>query len=286
MKSIVNKRTPFQLVIFASVFILYFLYAIIIIYPFIWMILNSFKSNGEFIADIWGLPAIWRFNNYKDAFSIEILGSNLFTMFTNSSILLVGCTTISLMSNLVTGYVVAKYKFVGKDFLYSFMIIVMMVPMLGSLSATYKLINDLGIFDTYFALFLMSSNGFGMGFLMIHAFFKNVSWSYAESAFVDGASDFKVFLKIMLPQARPILLTYGIITAVGVWNDYFTPFMFLPNYSTVATGMQEFYILMTQQQNWPILFSIMTISIIPVIIVYSIFSKTMMNNMSLGGLKG
>ena len=132
----------------------------------------------------------------------------------------------------------------------------------------------------------MYSGGFGFSFIMLYGYFQNLSWSYAEAAFIDGCSDFRVFLQIMLPQAMPVLCALGIVQAINLWNDYFTPYMYMPQYPTLAVGLDGIVREMTARSNWPLLFATMLITIVPILAVFIAFQRTIMENMTTGGLKG
>ena len=135
---------------------------------------------------------------------------------------------------------------------------------------------------------LLYSGGFGFNFILLYGFFKSVSWSYAEAGFVDGASDAQVFLRIMLPQARPGIIAVAIIQGINVWNDYFNPYMFLQDKSkmTLAVGIYNLVQEQSYAADWPKLFAAMIIATVPVLIVYAIFSNTIIENTVAGGLKG
>ena len=113
--------------------------------------------------------------------------------------------------------------------------------------------------------------------------------TYAESAKIDGAGHATIFFRIMLPLAKPSLFAVGIITFIGYWNDYYAPYMYLRNYPTLAVGIYQMSSDITTGANsydYPALFAIMTISVVPIIVLFSIFQKTIMENMVAGGIKG
>ena len=243
------------------VFVLFFFYAISLVLPLIWTFINSFKTNRDFFDDIWGLPKKFLTENYVSAFKLKVGRTNLAGMFLNSFILVVGCTAASIFVSTLCAYVV-------------------------TLTATYKLMVTTGLYNTYLGIIIMSSGGFGMNFILIYGYFKSISWAYAESAMIDGASDFRVFWQIMLPQIKPALIAVSIISAINYWNDYFTPYMYLRAHPTVAVGLQSIVNMMTAQSDWPKLFAAMIISIIPVMALFIVFQKTIMENTVAGGLKG
>ena len=285
-KSNIFKKTTGQKIVFAIVFVLFALYAITLIYPFIWAFLSSLKTHTEFIMNRFSFPKNWIFRNYVDAFvQLQVNGNNMIVMLLNSLWLTVGGTLISVASSTVLAYVVNKYKFPGRNLIYAISLIVMILPIVGSLPAAYRLLNQLRLTDSVFLL-LTYTGGFGFNFIVMYGFFSNLSWSYAEASFVDGGSDFYTFVRVMLPQARPAIFALMIIAAIGVWNDYNTPLLYLPHFPTIAVGIYQFELNIIYGGSYPILFAGMLLSMLPVLILFIFFQDTIMGNMSVGGLKG
>lgn len=280
------KKSTTERTVMWLFFVLFVVYAITLLFPVAWCINNSFKLQKEFILDTWSFPKKFTIENWIAAFSRKVDGTNLGGMFLNSIILIVGCSFCSIGASAVTAYCLAKYKFRGKNIFYSLAVVLMMIPSTGSTAAIYKLFFQTGLYDTFWGIFIMNLGGFGSGFLLLYGFFKNLPWSYAEAGFIDGASHFRVFFTIMLPMAIPGLAAVAILTCIGIWNDYYTVYMYAPSITTVAYGMQRLVSQTSYNANYPELFSIMILSMIPVIAVFCIFQKTIMNNTAVGGLKG
>ena len=152
----------------------------------------------------------------------------------------------------------------------------------------YRFMINTGLFDTRGGLLLLYSGGFGFNFILLYGFFKSISWSYAEAAFVDGATDAQAFFRIMLPQARPGIIAVTIIQGINVWNDYFSPYMYLNSKSKMPLAVGIYNMVQEQQYaaDWPKLFAAMLIALIPILIVYALFSNTIIENTVAGGLKG
>ena len=270
--------------IFAVVSALFFLYMLTLIFPFVWMLLNSLKTNMDFFKDIWSLPEKPLLSNYVNVWD----QMNLLVYFGNSIKLTLLGTLASILTASMASYVIAKYKFKLSKLLYTMAIVVMLIPSIGTIAALYKFMISTHLFDTHLGLVLLYSGGFGFNFILLYGFFKSVSWSYAEAGFVDGASDAQVFLRIMLPQARPGIIAVAIIQGINVWNDYFNPYMFLQDKSkmTLAVGIYNLVQEQSYAADWPKLFAAMIIATVPVLIVYAIFSNTIIENTVAGGLKG
>ena len=264
------------------VFIIFAVYAFTLVYPFYWLIINSFKDKLEVRIDSFSLPKKWLWSNYGEAFKDYNIGE----MFFNTITLTLGGTIVGTLTTCIAAYTMAKYKFRGREWMHMGVILSMTVPTLGSLPATYRLMIDTGLFGTYLGMLLMMSGGFGGHYLYMFAFFKGISWDYAESAKIDGASNWKVFVYIMLPLAMPMVTLVMILKALALWNDYWQPYLFYSNHPTLAVGLQELKNKATQLGEYSKLFAAMVIGTLPIIAFYLAFQKQLMSVTIGGGLKG
>ena len=213
---------------------------------------------------------------------------DLLTYFKNSILVTAAGTAVSVLASSCAAYVIAKYKFRFSKLLYNMAVVIMLIPSIGTIAALYRFMIDTSLFDTHLGLILLYSGGFGFNFILLHGFFKSISWTYAEAGFVDGATDVQVFFKIMLPQARPGIIAVSIIQAINIWNDYFNPYMFMQDSEkmTLAVGIYNLVQQQSYAADWPKLFAAMIISTVPVLVVYGLFSNTIIENTVAGGLKG
>lgn len=266
------------------------IYAFTLIFPFAWMLVNSFKTNQEFFTNIWALPQSFSFRNY-----MNVLGYNMQTaagtfnithMFLLSVVITLLATFINTMLSSMAAYVIARYRFKGRNLIYSIALFTLIMPIVGTLPAQFRLMQSLGLYNSILGILVLYSGSFGFTFFIMHGYFKNISPTYAEAAFVDGASDFQVFLKIMLPMAKPIMISLAIIYGIGIWNDYITPSIYLRNYPTLALGIRYLTQTMVSQGAYAEMFATMIISIVPILAVFIAFRNTIMENMVAGGLKG
>lgn len=257
-------------------------YAFTLLYPFVYLLLGSFKGQWEFRQNPLGLPKSFsNWANYVTVFEEFQMG----TMFYNSVTLTLGNTIVSMTLSCMAAYVLAKYKFAGNKFVYTMVIVASMIPTVASLPATYKLMSGTGLIDTYIGMLLLQGGAFGGAFLYLHAFFKGISWSFAESAMLDGATDLQIFFLIMVPLARKGIMTFTVIRFLGFWNDYWLPSLFYENHPTVAVGLSILSAEATGSGDHPTLFAAMVVSIVPVLIFFAIFQKTLMGNTIGGGIK-
>ncbi len=272
------------------IFLIFLLYAVTLIYPFLYLILGSLNDAWGFLKDPLGIPEQFSLENYKNVFMNlkELTGMenlSLQSMFFNSATLAGGVTAVAMLLQSMAAYVLAKYEFRGNRLIYMVIIIASMIPTVGALPATFKLMSGAHLSNSYIGMLMLQGGAFGGCFLYLHAYFKAIPWSYAESAMIDGASDFKIFTKIMMPLASKALTTYTILCFLGFWNDYWYPSLFYDQHPTLAVGLTHISIAATGTGNYPLLFAAMIVTIIPVLILFALFQKQMLGNISGGGLK-
>lgn len=279
------KRAKSDVILMWVMFVIFALYAISLLFPFLWCFMNSFKTLSDFLYNVNGIPTEFTLENWEESFNLTIdNGITIPMMYGNSVFLTIGCTFLSLFSCSASAYVLTKFNFPGKSAMYTAAIVVMMVPTMGSMAAMYRLYNVLGLINTYFGVLITAMGGFGTGFLLLYGFYKNLSWVYAEAAQIDGAGHFRIYFTIMVPMAVPALVAVGILQGIGFWNDYFTIYMYAPEKATIAYGIQR--ISSEAGIDLPKVFAAMMLSIIPVLVVFACFQKTIMNNTAVGGIKG
>ena len=291
--AILYKRTAAEKVLYAFVFAVFTLYALSLILPFLWLIINSLQDKTTYeinlvLGKTFAFPKKLDWSNYAYAFQkLTYNNTNIFGMFFNS----VWYTFVRIFGGVIasafTGYALAKYTFRGRNVIFAVIIFSMTVPIVGTTGATFKLVNDiLHIYNTPFYPILKYFSGIGMNFLVMYGFFKNISWSYAEAAFIDGASHSKVFFKVMLPQATSAVITLGILTGITAWNEYMDVLLDLPNFPTIASGLYGVSRTLPREGYSTAYFAALVISLVPVFVTFCCFSDVIMKNFAVGGLKG
>lgn len=282
-------RTTGAKVLFGVIFAVLAVYAASVLFTMVWCFYNSLKTTVEFHESYVALPKFWKFSNFGQAFKlINYNGTSFIGMFINSIWFAGGMTLLSVFMNCVTGYVFSKYKFFGREAAFGFILFTIAFPIVGALPSFYKIVLNLGMMDS--PLFLLTAlGGFGGNFLIMYAFFKNISWSYAEAAQIDGANDLYIFFRIMMPLAAGPVFALTILGFVGQWNNYETPLLFLNSYTPLSSGLYRFwwiarYTIISSAET--IYLAGVLLSVIPVIILVSIFGGKIMQNVSMGGLKG
>lgn len=281
------KKTRLEKIVFGIVFGIFVLYAIYLLFPFGFCLHLSLKADPTAYTDYkMALSIPPNFNNFLQAITnLEVNETGFIMMVINSIWYSFGSTFFTIFSSAMAAYVVARYKFFGRNFLYVLALVVMIIPIYGALPAQYKLYTDIGITDSPLLL-IATPFGFGFNFLILYSFFSALSWSYAEAAFIDGANDFTVFFRIMIPMAMPSITAVAIMAVVTEWNNYETPILYLPNMPTLAGGLWAYETKMEYGGSYPIYYAGMLISMVPILIIFGIFQNTIMSNVYAGGLKG
>ena len=268
-----------------TVFAIFMLYAVTLIFPFVWMLFNSVKTKQEFFFDPWAAPEKIMISNYWDIFDIFPIGE----MFFNSFMLVLFCPIAGVFVVCCAAYAVSKYRFKGRQIIYFIAITIMFIPTTGSVAVTYKLMYDLHLMDTLPGMVIMHAGGFGFNFLVMYGTFSNISWSYGEAARVDGAGNWRIFFQIMLPHAMPTIAAIWVLAIIGTWNDYTGPLMFYSSHQTVATGLKYLSDNITAGDyvlDYPRLFAAIMISTLPIFILFIACQKYIIKLNMGGGLKG
>lgn len=269
------------------VFALFTVYAVSLLFPFIWMLISSFKTGEEFDTNIFGWPQQFYGLNFVEIIQYEIDGQTIGSMFLMSVLLTVLGTIINVFLSACAAYVLSKFKFIGRGLIYGVAIFTMIVPIVGTLPAQVQMMQTLHLDEdnALIGVLFLYSGCFGFNFILLYSSFASVSNSYLEAASIDGCGRFKTFFRVVLPQIKGSLIACSVLQAIAYWNDYSTPRLFLPRGSTtLAVGLE-----MLQNEsggNYPRIFASMIISIIPVLIIYLIFQKKIIESTNAGGLKG
>ncbi len=292
---ILTKRSGTEKVVFAVALLFFIVYALTLVVPFVWLFVQSLcvADKYEFFVNSYGsfsFPTgnfFALFENYALAYTqMTYRGVSFLTMIWNSlwylAVGLIWCTIWPVIS----GYVLSKYTFKGRNFIYGVAIFTLTVPLAGSSGFAYVMYDFLQIYDKGPLFVIVTGvNGFPSSFLIYYGIFKNISWSYAEAVFLDGGGNFTAFVRIMLPQAIPAIGALMVGSAITMWNEYYSIMMFMPSTPTVAVGL---YYLSNNVTRFgrPMYYAGLIMSLIPILILYGVSAEKMMKNLSIGGLKG
>ena len=195
-----KRKAPSEIAVHCFVSVIFMVVALSYLYILVWSFIAGLRTNNEIVLDPFGLPTTWNWHHYIEVFEkLEVKGHNFFDMFFNSVWFSVLGPLIQQFVTCWFAYTCSKYKFPGSGLPYAIVLIMITLPIYGTGGAMYKLNYSLGLIDSYARVILMAE-GFNMHFLYYTAYFKNLSWTYAEAAQIDGANDFLIYFKIYLMQ--------------------------------------------------------------------------------------
>lgn len=266
-------------------FVIIAIYSLTLLTPLYYLVNNSFKRVDDFLQNgAWVLPKTMHFQNYKDAVSLAAGGVSFTGMYLNSFVLTGAGVAISTLAAIATSYALARFRFYGRNLLVAIGVGSLVFPNFGSSSVVYKLYLDLNLLDTW-GILIQYAAPFGMQFLILYGLFVTISGSYVEAARIDGAGELRIMWQICIPMARGALGATAVILALNYWNDYYTPYMYLPSIKTLSLGLQELSASVSQLDR-PKLFAGMVIAILPLVAIFVTMRDFIISNTVAGGLKG
>lgn len=255
-----KRVTPSQILIYVALT----LGAIAVIYPFFFMVNNSFKTGREILHSPTALPTEITLRGYTGVFEkLDVL-----LLFKNSLILAISITALNALLSALAGYAFAKIPFPGRGRIFGFMLLTMMIPGVLFLIPTYVLIYNIGWVGRYEALIVPSAVSV-FNIFLVRQFMTGIPDELVEAARMDGAGEITIFLRIILPLARPALATVAILTFMGSWNDFFGPLLYLnrPDRWTLQLGLLQFRGTVPGENSEQI-WALTTMITLPIVVVY------------------
>ena len=278
------------------VFVILLVYFISLLVPIGWAIYTSFNDKAAYRAFYqYGkeFPTKLTFDNFKIAFTKYTFTAktggqfNFLEMTGHSLIYAFGSAFIYTLTPLLVAYCAARFKFKFSKVLYAFVIITMSLPIVGAMPSELRMLKTLGIFDTFFGMFVLRANFLSINFLIFYAQFKMIPMTYSEAAKVDGASNFRIMTTVVFPQAIPTTTTIFLLNFITYWNDYQIPRVYLPSYPTLAEGLFDFALTGERAVNYvPVKLAGFIGLTLPIIIIFALLNKYLKLNVATGGIKG
>ncbi|MFA0441963.1 carbohydrate ABC transporter permease [Vibrio sp. E150_011] len=250
-----NQILVFGLLTFAS---------IIVLYPFFYMIMNSFKEGVDILHYPTALPKSISFSGYWDVIQ-EI---NLGRIFFNTIFVSISVTFLNTIFSAMVAYAIVKTKLPSRELWLKIILASMMIPAILFTIPTYMMMYDWGWINTYRVLIIPSAISAYNIFLMVQ-FMKQVDNAYLEAARIDGASEFRIFRKVILPMIKPALATVGVLTFMNAWNDFMNPLLYVRD-DSLMTLQLALYNFQTEVPgaNLEQLWAMTTMIALPVVIVF------------------
>jgi multiple sugar transport system permease protein len=270
--------------------------AITMVTPLLWTVSTSLKPDVEiFSFPPKFIPKVWRFDNYLRAWK----AANFERYFFNSTVVAVGGTLLTLAICSLAGYTFARLEFIGREFIFWFVLSSMMIPGAVTLIPVFIIVksiplaggNDIigsggtGWLNTFWGLIVPGAGG-AFGTFMLRQFFRTLPQDLIDAARIDGSSEFRILWQIMIPLSKPALTTLAIFTFQGYWNDFTWPLVatFTNEMRTIQLGLTVFRQRFTT--DWGALMSGVTMAIIPMIVLFLLAQKYFIQGIALTGIKG
>ena len=289
-----KKLTMFSIVGFT----LLINYSISFITPLLWVFNSAIRKEMSFLENPFALVngKTFTLDYIKIAFEslkvpVMIEGTQYYIgfeeMMFNSLVYSGLCTLTHTLVPCITAYCVAKYDFKFSKVLYTIVIVTIILPTIGNLASSIQVSKWFNAYDSFLGLSVMKGYFIGTNFLIFYACFKGISNEYIEAAEMDGASQWQIMTKVVMPLATPTIYAVALITFISYWNDYTTPMIYLPSHPTISYGL--YYLCNSHDQAVNVLavrLAACMIVSIPILLVFIVFRKKLMGNMTVGGLKG
>jgi N-acetylglucosamine transport system permease protein len=272
------------------------IWAILVLGPMVWTLLASFKNNTEIFGSAWALPHQLRWDNYARAWSKAHLG----TYFFNSVIVVALSTFGTMLFGAMAAYVLARYKFIGNRIIYYLFLAGLAFPVFLALSPLFFVVKNMGTLPLIGQFITLNTRG---GLILVYiayslpftvfflsAFFKTLPTSVAEAAMIDGASHTRLFFRVMLPMAKPGLISIGIFNIIGQWAQYNIPVVLMSDTTdkskwVLTQGIADISTQAGYQSDWPALFAALVLAILPMIAVYGVFQRQIQSGLTAGAVK-
>ena len=275
MIKILASRTFFKSVLIFN--------SIIVLAPVLFLINSSLRKTNDFALTPMKLARNPYWQNYKDVWA----GGNFPIYFKNSLIVTGGSLIVILALGLGAGFVLGRYQFKGHGLILGFVLSGMLVPAKLAIIPLFIQLKWMHLLDSHLGLILVYSSGaLPAAIFILSGFFRSLPTDLDSAARVDGASEFQLLMKVLMPLVRPGLAIVAIYSAIPIWNDFFLPLVFLqsPEKKTIMQGLTAFFGEYASQ--WGIIFAGLTIAALPLVTLYLILSEQFIKGLTAGAVKG
>ena len=264
-----------------------FAVGLFMLYPLLWLFASSFKGEDEIWTNVSSLiPHDFTFKNYINGWAG--FGGISFTTFYRNSFIYAGVgTLIAVMASAVVAYGFARIRFAGRNIWFACMLATLMLPVQVQIIPQYIVFSKLGWINTFLPLLLPRIGGTAFFIFMIMQFIRGIPKEMDEAAEIDGCGKGGIFLRIILPQIVPALITAAIFSFYWTWEDFLTPLIYLnaPELYTVSMALRSFADP-AAATDWGAIFAMSSLSLVPVLVIFIMFQRYLVEGISTTGLKG
>ena len=272
-----RKNARVQIIMIAILIVM----SLIVVIPYVWMLSNSLKSTKEILLQSTSfLPQEATLDNYK-----KVLFDSPFLNWLKNSIIVTGVNTlVVIFTSSILGYVFARFEFKGKNFIFNLLMYTMMVPTQVTMITSFLLIDNMGLYDSLLALIIPSFVSV-FGVFLCKQFIEEIPKSLIESAKIDGAGDFTIFVRIIVPQIRPAIGSLAIFSFLQYWNDYLGPLLYLSSTDRMTLPLALSYFSTQHANDLGATMAAAALIKIPSAIVFIIFQKQFVKGIAMTGMK-
>lgn len=266
----------------AASYVLAYLFAVVALYPILLMIVSSLKTNREIFANPFSLPKSFSLETYQKLWEAVPFASFLWNSVAVSAMSVLLITVFSAMA----AFYLSRYSFRWTGTLYFFFIVGLMIPIKLGIVPLFLLMKNLGLLNSLWSLILIyTASGIPISVFILTGFFRTLPIELEEAARIDGCSHFQVLWRVLLPLIRPAIATVVIINFIHAWNDFFFPLIFIQEEAlkTIPVGMMVLF--GEYETDWSLLFAGLTLSALPMIVVFLMASKQFMEGLTAGAVK-
>lgn len=254
--------------------------AIVVLLPLVVVLITSFTPSGTFSGLGLEESSTWTWANYREAWS----RGGFLLAFANSTVVALAVTAFQIVTSALAGYALARFKFRGRQAILLIVLATLVIPFQILVVPVFLVLKWGHLINTYWALILpTAANGFGI--FLLRQYFQTIPVELEEAAAIDGANRLQILWKVMLPLARPALVTLFLFTFIGEWNDLFKPLVFTtrPELRTVQLALAEFQEQFTN--DWSLMMAAVVIATVPVIVLFLLGQRQFIQGIATTGIK-
>ena len=256
---------------------------LVALFPIVWVVLSSFKTNREILSNGLQLPSTFSFSGYKQALEM----APILKFFVNSLIVSFASTALNVFILAMAGYVFAKKKFRFKNLIFGILSLSMVIPSTALMSPVYTVITKLHLYDTKMALILVyTALNMPISLMILRSAFAAIPTELEEAAYIDGAGFFRTFWQVMMPCAKGGLASAAVLAFLGSWNEFTFALLLTSSTSTRTLPLSLSYFTSQFSFNYTAMFAAIAIAVLPSIIVFSIFQEQVCSSLTAGSVKG
>lgn len=265
-----------------AVYVILIIFAMIYLTPIIWLTISSFKAESELFRFPPSLfPEKFSVSNYSDAWA----RADFALYFRNTIAVTIAATALTVVINLMAGYAFAKYKFRGSNVIFMFFMATLMLPLEVLMIPIFQMVKAVGFYNNFLGL-IVPPAATPAGVFIVRQYFLTIPDEIMESARIDGASETKIFLYLMVPLAKPVISVLTIFSFLWRWNDYMWPLVVIRDTAKYTVQLALASFSGQYAVSWGSLLAMSVLTMIPVLIIFLIFQKQFMKGMTAGAVKG